>query len=129
MELVAVVAVSLRLSADAWAIIMTPLTLAALGVAILGARFHGGHVRAFCVGAAIVGWAWFYFFTSEALARAAAQPYRRIAHSLVTIPVAAAGGTGASLCYCRYSRSKSESRNQISGPCEHSGQGRPTSVK
>jgi hypothetical protein len=133
MVLVAIIAVALWLSLDAWVIIMPALTLAALGVAVLGARFHHGHIRAFCVGAAIAGWAYFFYFTSPTLARGAAQPYRRIAHSLVTIPVAAAGGSAVSLCYRRIEPASlvrdhrgeldSAVRDPISVPLEGPGRG------
>jgi hypothetical protein len=115
MEVVAIVAIamwSLRFSAGTWSIIVTSLTLAALGVAVLGARFHRERVRAFCVGVAISGWAYFFFFTSPTLARGAAEPYRRITQSLVTIPVAAAGGSAAGLCYGHCSKS-------MTGQCRH----------
>jgi hypothetical protein len=93
-------------------IIMTSLTLGALGVAVLGARFHRGHVRAFCVGVAIAGWTYFCFFTSPTFARATAQPCRRRAQSLITLPVAAAGGSVANLCCRCYSKS-------MTGRCRH----------
>jgi hypothetical protein len=104
MGVVAVVAAALSLSADEWMILLTSLTIGALGIAVLGARFHRGHVRAFCVGVAIAGCTHFLFFTSPAFAPGAPQLYRRIAQSLVTIPVAAAGGSAASLCYRCYRR-------------------------
>jgi hypothetical protein len=112
MEVVAVIAVALRFSADVWMIIVTSLTVGSLGVAVLGARFHRGHVRAFCVGVAIAGWTHFLFFTSSTFVQGTAQPYRRIAQSLVTLPVAAAGGSVANLCYRCYSKS-------ITGRCRH----------
>ena len=94
MDVVAVVAIALwllRFSAETWSIVVTSLTLAALGVAVLGARFHRGRVGAFCVGVALSGLVYFFCFTSPTLARGAVQPYRRITQSLITIPVAAAG--------------------------------------
>jgi hypothetical protein len=111
MEVVAIIAIalwSLRFSAVTWSVIATALTLAALGLAVLGARFHRDRLRAFCAGAAISGWAYFVFFASPVLARGAAEPYRRITQSLVTIPVAAAGGSAATFCYCHYRKSITE---------------------
>jgi hypothetical protein len=99
MEALAIMAVALQFSVDTWVIIVTSRTTASLGVAVLGVRFHRGHLRAFCLGVAITGSAYFFYFTSPTLARGAAQPYRRIAHSYATIPVAAAGGSAASFCY------------------------------
>jgi hypothetical protein len=102
MEVVAVVAVALwllRFSADDWSIVVTSLTLGGLGVAVLGARFHRGRVRAFCAGVALSGLAYFYCFASPTLAGGSAQPYRRMTQSLITIPVAAAGGSAAGVCY------------------------------
>ena len=131
MDVVAVVAIALgmlRFSAETWSIVVTSLTLAALGGAVLGARFHRGRVGAFCVGAALSGLAYFFCFTSPTLARGAAQPYRRITQALLTVPVAAAGGSVAGFCYGYSSR-------LMAGPCqdrsgegdEHPGQTRPPS--
>jgi len=81
MDVVAIVVIALwllGLSADTWSTIVTSLTLSALGTAVLGARFQPERVRAFCVAAAISGWAYFFFFASPTLARGAAEPYRRI---------------------------------------------------
>jgi hypothetical protein len=108
MDVVAIASIvlwSLRFSADTWASIVTSLTLAALGLAVLGARFHRDRVRAFFVGAAISGSAYFFFFVSPTFARVAAKPYQRITQSLITIPIAAAGGSAAGLCYWHYGKS------------------------
>jgi hypothetical protein len=102
---VAVIAIALGLSVDVWMIIVPALTLGALGVAVLGVRFHRGYVRAFCAGVATSGSIYFLFFASPTFARGAAQSYQHIAQSIVTIPVAAAGGSAASLCYHCYSKS------------------------
>ncbi len=69
------------------------------------ARFDRGHVRAFCVGVAITGWTYFLFFASPTYARGASQPYRQIAQPVVTIPLAAARSSAASLCYRCFSKS------------------------
>jgi hypothetical protein len=108
MDVVAIASIvlwSLRFSADTWASIVTSLTLTALGVAVLGARFHRERMRSFCIGAAISGSAYFFFFVSPTFARVAAQSHQRMTQSLVTIPVAAAGGSAAGLCYWHYSKS------------------------
>jgi hypothetical protein len=108
MDLVAIIAIAmalvLRFSAETWSIILTSTTLATLGAAVLGARFQRGRVRAFCVGAALAGGAYFLWFASPTLARGAVDPGRRISQSLVTIPVAAAGGSAARFCYDQSSR-------------------------
>ena len=112
---VAVVAIALllpRLSADEWSIFATSASLAALGIAVLGVRFHRERVRAFCVGFAIAGWAYFLYFTSPTLARGAGEPYRRITQSVLTLPVGAAGGFAASMSYFHSSR-------LMSGRCLH----------
>src|SRR5262245_59333400 len=107
MEMVAIVALAMalfRFAPEVCSIIVPSLTLAALGAAVLGARFHRERVRAFCVGFALCGGAFFWWFVSPTLARGAAEPVRQISRSLVTLPVAAAGGFAASLCYGYSSR-------------------------
>ncbi len=107
MDLVAIVAFALalfRFAPEFCSTIVASLTLAAPGLAILGARFHRERVRAFCVGFALFGGAYFLWFVSPTLARGAAGPGRRIVQSLVTLPVAAAGGSAASLGHCLSSR-------------------------
>jgi hypothetical protein len=107
MELVAIAAIALaalRLPPEIRSVIVISLTLAALGAAVLGARFQRERVRAFCLGFALAGGAFFLWFVSPTLAPGAAEPGRRIARSLITLPVAAAGGSAASLCYVQTSR-------------------------
>ncbi len=48
--------------------------------------------------------AYFSWFVSPTLARGAAGPGRRIIRSLITLPVATAGGIAVRLCYGPYSR-------------------------
>jgi hypothetical protein len=107
MELVAIVAVAMaafRLAPEIHSVIVVSLTLAALGAAVLGARFQRERARAFCLGFALAGGAFFSWFVSPTLAPGAAQPGRRIARALITLPVAAAGGSMTSLCYGPSSR-------------------------
>jgi hypothetical protein len=68
MGLVAVIAVALRISAEVWMNLVISLPLAALGISVLGARFHRGYVRAFCAGVAIAGLTHFFFFASPTFA-------------------------------------------------------------
>jgi len=100
MELVAIMALALtlyRLTPAFCVAIIAALVLAALGAAVLGVRFQRGRVRAFCVGFAFSGGAYFLWFVSPTIARNTADPGRRIAQSLITVPIAAAGGSAASL--------------------------------
>jgi hypothetical protein len=129
MSLVAVLAIGLamhRLLPEILSVLVISLTLAALGAAVLGARFQRERGRAFCVGFALAGGAFFSWFVSPTLATGAAESNRRIARSLITLPVAAAGGSAASLRYGQFSR-------WMTGRWRHSvdegvqGRGRPIS--
>jgi hypothetical protein len=120
---IAVALAMLRLGAEIWSIILTSMTLAALGIAVLGVRFHRRRMRAFCLGAVLAGGAYFFCFASPTLARGAADPGRRIAQSLVTVPVAAAGGSAATLCH-------GLSHRLLDGRCaRRSDEARPTDLR